>query len=56
MADLVEFWPILESKLVEHAMHEYLIFGSENHTKNTMDCTLSNSIGLTEFGSSMKKL
>jgi hypothetical protein len=35
---------------------EYLISGSENHTKHTMDCTLSNSFGLTEFGSSMKKL
>jgi hypothetical protein len=35
---------------------EYLIYGSENHTKHTKECTLSNSFGLTKFGSSMKKL
>jgi hypothetical protein len=56
MAYLVEFWLILESELVEHAPHEYLLYGSENCTKNTTDCTLTNTFGLTEFGSVMKKL
>jgi hypothetical protein len=56
MADLVEFWLILESELVEHATQKYLLYGSENGTKHTTYCTLTNSFGLTEFGSVMKKL
>jgi hypothetical protein len=57
MAYLVEFWLILESELVERAPHmEYLLYGSENCTQNTTDCTLTNTFGLTEFGSVMKKL
>jgi hypothetical protein len=57
MAYLVEFWLILESELVERAPHmEYLLYGSENGTKNTKDCTLTNTFGLTEFGSVMNKL
>jgi hypothetical protein len=47
MAYLVEFWLILESKLVECAPHEYLLYGSENFTKNTTDCTVTNTFGLT---------
>jgi hypothetical protein len=35
---------------------EYLISGFENHTKNTIDFTISNEFCLTEFGSSMKNL
>jgi hypothetical protein len=35
---------------------EYLLYGSENGTHNTTDCTLTNTFGLTEFGSVMKKL
>jgi hypothetical protein len=35
---------------------EYLLYGYENGTKNTIDCTLTNTFGLTEFGSVMKKL
>jgi hypothetical protein len=30
---------------------EYLLYGSENGTHNTTDCTLTNTFGLTEFGS-----
>jgi hypothetical protein len=56
MTYLVEFWLILESELVERAPHEYLLYGSENCTKNTKDCNLTNTFGLTEFGSVMKKL
>jgi hypothetical protein len=35
---------------------EYLLYGYENGTKNTKDCTLTNTFCLTEFGSVMKKL
>jgi hypothetical protein len=57
MAYLVEFWLILESELVERApAQKYLLYGSENFTQNTIDCTLTNTFGLTEFGSVMKKL
>jgi hypothetical protein len=35
---------------------EYLLYGSENCTQNTTDYTLTNTFGLTEFGSVMKKL
>jgi hypothetical protein len=56
MAYLVEFWLILESDLVEHAPHKYLLNRSENVTKNTTDCTLTNTFFLTKFGSVMKKL
>jgi hypothetical protein len=56
MAYLVEFWLILERELVERAPHKYLLYGSENFTQNTTDCTLTNTFGLTEFGSVMNKL
>jgi hypothetical protein len=56
MAYLVEFWLILESELVEHSPHGIFLYGSENGTKHTTDCTLTNTFGLTEFGSVMKKL
>jgi hypothetical protein len=56
MAYLVEFWLILERELVEHAPHGIFLYGSENGTKHTTDCTLTNTFGLTEFGSVMKKL
>jgi hypothetical protein len=56
MAYLVEFWLILESELVEHAPHKYLLYGYENCTQNTTYCTLTNTFGLTEFGFVMKKL
>jgi hypothetical protein len=56
MAYLVEFWIILESDLVEHARTEYLLNGSENVTKNTKYCTLTNTFCLTEFGYVMKQL
>jgi hypothetical protein len=35
---------------------EYLLYGYENGTQNTTDCTLTNTFGLTKFGSVMKKL
>jgi hypothetical protein len=35
---------------------EYFLIGSENVKKNTIDGTLTNTFGLTEFGSIMKKL
>jgi hypothetical protein len=35
---------------------EYLLYGSENCTKNIIDCTITNTFGLTKFGSVMKKL
>jgi hypothetical protein len=35
---------------------EYLLYGFENCTQNTIECTLNNTFGLTEFGSVMKKL
>jgi hypothetical protein len=56
MAYLAEFWLILESDLVERAPHKYLLNGSENVTHNTTNYTLTNTFGLTEFGSVMKKL
>jgi hypothetical protein len=56
MTYLVEFWLILESKLVERARTKYLLYESENFTKNTKDCTLTNTFGLTEFGSIMNNL
>jgi hypothetical protein len=46
MAYLVEFWLILESELVERAPHEYLLYGYENFTQNTTDCTLTNTFVL----------
>ena len=56
MVYLVEFWLILESKLVEHSLHEYLLYGYENFTQNTADYTLTNMFGITKFGSVMNKL
>ena len=53
MAYLAEFWLILESYLLERAQHK--IF-DENVTKNTTDCNLTNTVGITEFGSVMNKL
>jgi hypothetical protein len=35
---------------------EYLLYGYENGTQNTTDCTLTNTFGLTKFGSVMKNL
>jgi hypothetical protein len=35
---------------------EYFLYGSENSTQNTIDCTLTNTFGLTEFGSVMNNL
>jgi hypothetical protein len=35
---------------------EYLLNGYENFTQHTKDFTLTNTFGLTEFGSVMKKL
>jgi hypothetical protein len=57
MAYLVEFWLILERELVEHSPHtKYLLYGYENGTQNTTDCTLTNTFCLTKFGYVMKKL
>jgi hypothetical protein len=56
MTYLAEFWLILESDLVENAPHEYFLNQYETITKHTKDCTLTNTFGLTEFGSVMKKL
>jgi hypothetical protein len=35
---------------------EYLLNRYETITKHTKDCNITNTIGLTEFGSVMKKL
>jgi hypothetical protein len=35
---------------------EYLLYESENGTKNTTECTLTSTFGLTEFGYVMIKL
>jgi hypothetical protein len=35
---------------------EYLLNQSETITNHTTDCNITNTIGLTEFGSVMKKL
>jgi hypothetical protein len=35
---------------------EYLLNQSETIPENTKDCNITNTIGLTEFGSVMKKL
>jgi hypothetical protein len=35
---------------------EYLLNRFENITQNTIDYNITNTIGLTEFGSVMKKL
>jgi hypothetical protein len=35
---------------------EYLLNRYETITKNTTDCNITNTIGLTKFGSVMKKL
>jgi hypothetical protein len=56
MAYFVEFWLILESELVEHAPHGIFVYGHENCTQNTRDCTLTNTFGITEFGYVMKRL
>jgi hypothetical protein len=56
MTNLVEFWLILESDLVERAPHKIFDEISETIKKYTIDCTLTNTFGLTEFGSVMKML
>ena len=56
MAYLAKFWIILESDLVEHAHMEYLLNRYEIVTQHTKYCTLTNTFGLTEFGSVMNKL
>jgi hypothetical protein len=56
MAYLAEFWLILESDLVERAPQKYLMNRSETITENTKDYNITNTIGLTEFGSVMNKL
>jgi hypothetical protein len=35
---------------------KYFLYGFENGTKNTKDYTLTNTFGLTKFGSVMKKV
>jgi hypothetical protein len=35
---------------------EYLLNRSKTITENTKDCNITNTIGLTKFGSVMKKL
>jgi hypothetical protein len=35
---------------------EYVLCGSENSTKNTTYCNLTNTFGITKFGYVMKKL
>jgi hypothetical protein len=56
MAYLAEFYLILESDLVERSHTKYLMNRYETITKNTIDCNITNTIGLTEFGSVMNKL
>jgi hypothetical protein len=56
MAYLAEFWIILKSDLVERSPKKYLMNRSKTITKNTIDCNITNTIGLTKFGSVMKKL
>jgi hypothetical protein len=56
MVDLIQFWFIQESELVQNAHAQYLTSDSEIHTQETTTCTISNEIGLTSFGFSMKKL
>jgi hypothetical protein len=56
MAYLAEFWIILESDLVECAPHGIFVESSETIPEHTKDCNITNTIGLTEFGSVMKKL
>ena len=56
MAYLVEFWLFLESELVERARTKYFLYGSENFTQNTIDCTLTNTFGITEIGYVMNNL
>jgi hypothetical protein len=47
VAYLVEFWLILEINLVERAHTKYLLNRSENVTKHTKYCTLTNTFGIT---------
>jgi hypothetical protein len=56
MTYLAEFWLILESDLVEHAPIEYFLNRFETVTQHTKEFNITNTIGLTEFGSFMKKL
>jgi hypothetical protein len=35
---------------------EYLLYGYENFTQNTTDFNITNTFGLTEFGSVMNNL
>ena len=56
MTYLVEFWLILESDLVELSLTKYFLNWYETITKNTNAYILTNTFGLTEFGSVMKKL
>jgi hypothetical protein len=56
MAYIAEFWLILESNLVERALQKNLMNSSETITEHTIECNLTNTIGLIEFGSVMNKL
>jgi hypothetical protein len=56
MTYLVQFWLILEREIVDVPHKEYLLYISEHGTKNTIECNLTNTFGLIEFGSVMKKL
>jgi hypothetical protein len=56
MAYLVEFWLILESELVERAPQNICCMDLKMVHRILKTCTLTNTFGLTEFGSVMKKL
>jgi hypothetical protein len=56
MAYLVELWFILESNLVERAPQGIFVNRYETITQYITYCNITNTIGLTKFGSVMKKL
>ena len=56
MAYLVEFVLFQRENLQSMPCTKYLFYEYENGTHNTTDCTLTNTFGITEFGSVMKNL
>jgi hypothetical protein len=54
--NLVDFFPFRKRKLVQMERVQYFLSDYENCTRKTMDFSLANAMGLTEFGPLMKKI
>ena len=53
---LLNYGLFLRANLYSMPRAEYLLYGSENCTQNTIGYTLTNTFGPTEFGYVMNKL